>query len=109
MSVGAVEAVDEVRGRVRTVPGPRVAAWPAAWLAPAAAPVATSATAWAVPPMTEDATEARTAAPIAEAVAQVKNPLAVSRKQTSCVYRPTHLVRSRPVTHSPPRPMPATV
>jgi len=61
---------------------PRVADCPATRLAPAAAPVTTSATVWAVPPTTEDAAEARKAAPITEAVAQVKNPLAVSRKNT---------------------------
>jgi hypothetical protein len=36
-----------------------------------------------VPLTTEDAAEARKAAPITEAVAQAKNPFAVSRKNTS--------------------------
>ena len=45
----------------------------------------------------EDAAEARKTAPTTAVTAQVRRPFAVSRKNTSCVCSPTHLVRIRPV------------
>ncbi len=65
------------------MPPDRVAAWVTPWLVPAVAPDATPATRVAVPLTTEDAAEARKAAPITVAVAQVRKPFAVSRKNTS--------------------------
>src|SRR5665213_3783184 len=68
-------------------------------LAATASAVASGSAAMVADPLaTADAVAARTAIPITVAVAHVKRPLAVSRKNTSCVCsRPTHLVRSRPV------------
>ncbi len=55
----------------------------------------------AAPPTAMIATIVMTVAPNTVATAQVTNPLAVSRKNTSCVCSPTHFVRSRPVRYPP--------
>src|SRR5581483_6809879 len=73
----------------------------AACVPPWAAPPATPAATWAALPITDAAAEVRNAAAITEATAQLRKPLAVSRKNTSGVCRPAHLVRRRPVRYPP--------
>ena len=71
-------------------------------LPPGRPPPATVDAACTPPPTTEDAAAATRTVPIIVASAHDRKPSAVSRKKTSWVCRPVHLVRSRPET-KPPR------
>ena len=53
------------------------------------------------PPTIEKTVPANTVATNTVARDQVTNPCAVSRKKTSCVWVPTHLVRSLPAIYPP--------
>src|ERR1700760_409817 len=85
-------------------------------VAACAAPPAIVDAARTPPPTTEVVAAANRAVPTIVVSAQDRKPWAVSRKKTSCVWRPVHLVRRRPVIKPPSaedthwttiRPMPA--
>jgi len=68
---------------------------------PEAAADATPETACAPLPIAENKEVAKVAATRTVATAHITSPCAVSRKNTSCVWVPIHLVRSLPVIYPP--------